>query len=114
MAIHDRAVRFGDTVRDLLNDTDIARATVVDAARSFIDAQRRHVQREEERFSPWPSACCPPWTGPISRANWRAAAILLFGERVESRFQSLCERLLAWEAEDRAAEAAAGTLPSRP
>ena len=51
-AVHARAEQFHATIASLLNDTDIARSVVVDAASGFIAAERRHMQMEEERFFP--------------------------------------------------------------
>src|SRR5271157_2236694 len=51
-ALHRRARRFRETVSALLNDTDIPRLLIVDAARDFIDAQHLHLRKEEESFFP--------------------------------------------------------------
>jgi hemerythrin-like domain-containing protein len=109
-AVHDRAAAFADTVRELLNDTDIPRAAVVEAARGFIDTQRRHLRAEEEIFFPLAERV-------LTAADWAqverdltGGPDPLFGGRVEARFRTLSDRLLAWEAEDRADEPAAGAV----
>jgi hemerythrin-like domain-containing protein len=103
-SIHDRAIRFNDAVRALLNDTDIARSTVVDAAQEFIATQRQHMKREEESFFPLVERLLTPdeW----SRVEGELASRLdpLFRGSVEERFKTVRERLLAWEEEYRADE----------
>jgi hemerythrin-like domain-containing protein len=97
----ERARRFRDIIYALLNDFNIARGDVVDAVRDFIETQRRHMAREEERFFPLAEAKLTP-------ADWsRIAGDLagdrdpLFGDRVEEDFKDLRERLLVWEKEYR-------------
>ncbi|HWA61258.1 MAG TPA: hemerythrin domain-containing protein [Caulobacteraceae bacterium] len=99
-AVHERALRFRQTVSELLGETDIARDEVVEAARRFIEFERRHMRREEETFLPLAERLLGP-------ADWRAVESELdrkrdpvFGERVEEKFRALSQRLLAWEAED--------------
>jgi hemerythrin-like domain-containing protein len=106
-AIHARAQQFRDTVNVLLNETDIARSAVVDAARLFIEAERRHMRMEEERFFPLAERL-------LTRDGWRKiegelikGSDPLFGGKVEEGFRKLSERLLAWEAEYRDAAASA-------
>ena len=99
--IHERAFRFRDMVGALLSATDIARSSVVNAARQFIEAERRHMEREEEHFLPLAERVLTPedWSNIEGRlANGRDP---LFGERVEKRFNNLRECLLAWEREYR-------------
>lgn len=98
-ALHQRAQRFRQTVGVLLNDADIARAEVVDAARRFIDAERAHMRKEDAVFLPLAERL-------LSDADWRDIEGELgqrrdpvFGDRVEGGFRALSERLLAWEAE---------------
>jgi hemerythrin-like domain-containing protein len=105
--VHDQAAAFADTVRDLLSDTDIPRDAVVAAARGFIDTQRRHLRAEEAHFFPVAERV-------LSGADWAevereltGGPDPLFGGRIEARFRTLSDRLLAWEAEDRAGEPAA-------
>ena len=109
-ALHQRALRFRQTVAALLNDSDIPRAEIVDAARRFIDAQRAHMSEEEVRFLPWTERL-------LTSADWRSIGDNLsrrrdpiFSGQVEAGFRKLSERLLAWEAED---EALAGGDPPR-
>jgi hemerythrin-like domain-containing protein len=100
VAVHERALRFRQTVKDLLNDTDIARAEIVDSARRFIEFQWRHMRKEEQTFLPLADRL-------LAADDWRAIEAKLaartdpvFGDRVEAMFKTLSERFLAWEAED--------------
>ena len=100
-ALHEQALQFRQTVSAILNDTDIARDTVVNAARLFIETERRHMQKEEEHFLPLAEQV-------LTKADWShiegALAFVrdpLFGGRVEQRFSRVRERLLAWEREYR-------------
>jgi hemerythrin-like domain-containing protein len=86
-------------VNELLNGTDIGRSTIVDTARLFIEGERRHMQREEEFFFPLAEKM-------LTAADWShiegelaKRPDPLFGERVETRYKLLRERLLAWEQE---------------
>ncbi|HXQ11962.1 MAG TPA: hemerythrin domain-containing protein [Caulobacteraceae bacterium] len=101
-ALHARAQRFHQTVSELLNDTDIPRADIVDAGRNFIEAERRHMRKEEECFLPLAERL-------LTSADWAEIESKLsiqpdpvFGGRLEEKFKKLSERLLAWEAEDEA------------
>ena len=100
-ALHERAQRFRETVRRLLNDTDIARDVIVAAAQDFIMAKRRHLSLEERRFLPLAEALLTPedWTAIEGELTRRPDP--LFRE-TEATFRSLSDRLLAWEAEDEA------------
>ena len=100
--LHDRAVRFSETVRAPLGDTDIARAAVVDAARAFIEAERSHMLAEEQRFFPLAEQKLTPADWSQIEDELASRPDPLFGGPVEERFRTLRERLLAWEAEFRA------------
>jgi len=101
-ALHARARRFRQTVGELLNGTDMPRAEIVDAGRTFIAAERGHMRKEEEHFLPLAETL-------LTLADWLEIEGKLasrpdpvFGARVEDRFKMLSARLLAWEAEDEA------------
>jgi len=98
--LHARAEHFASAVSALLNDTDIPRAAVVEAVGAFIDAQRRHMWREEETFFPLAERL-------LSASDWAAieAELELWSNgpavrRSEAAFAHVSERLLAWERED--------------
>jgi hemerythrin-like domain-containing protein len=99
--VQERTNRFARLLGALLNETDVARDAVVNAARDFIQAERRHMAREDERFFPLAEQILTP-------ADWsRLAGALasgpdpLFGGEVEQKFRRLSERLIAWEQEQR-------------
>ncbi len=99
--LHDQALQFRHTVGALLNDADIARDTIVNAARLFIDTERRHMREEEEHFLPLAEQV-------LTKADWShiGGALTyvrdpLFGGQVEQRFSRVRERLLALEREYR-------------
>jgi hemerythrin-like domain-containing protein len=98
-ALHDRAEQFRDTVKALLNDTDIARSVVVDAARLFIGAERRHMRLEEERFFPMADRRLTPASWSKIEKTLTEGPDPLFGGRVEEGFKKLSDRLLAWDRE---------------
>lgn len=97
--VHARARQFHDTVAALLNEADIARSVVVDAARQFISAERRHMRMEEQVFFPLADVL-------LTSADWleieremTKRSDPVFGGKVEAGFRKLSERLLAWERE---------------
>ncbi|MFI4935096.1 MAG: hemerythrin domain-containing protein [Caulobacterales bacterium] len=97
--VHERAVHFHETVSALLNDTDIARSTIVDAARQFIDLERRHMQREEIQFLPLAARRLTPADWTRIEAKLASGQDPLFGEKIEEQFRKLSQRLIAWEQE---------------
>jgi hemerythrin-like domain-containing protein len=99
-AVHERALRFRRTVSDLLSDTDIPRAEIVDAARRFIEFERRHMRKEEDNFLPLADRLLGADDWRVIEAQLSTHKDPVFGDRVEAFFKTLSERLLAWEAED--------------
>jgi hemerythrin-like domain-containing protein len=96
-AMHTRVVQFHATIVALLGDTDIARSVVVDAARGFIAAERRHMQMEEERFFPLADLRLTPADWLKIYREMTGGPDPLFGGKVEDSFRKLSEQLLAWE-----------------
>lgn len=97
--VHERVVRFRETLSVLLGGADIARADIVDAAKDFIEAERRHMLMEELHFFPLAEHL-------LTQADWtKIEGDLtqemdpLFGGKIEERFRKLRERLFAWERE---------------
>lgn len=92
-----RAHRFRDNIQAIFRDQVMPLTTLVNAARSFIDAERQHMRMEEAVFfSPADSA--------LSEDDWHAIGSTLsnehdplFGPTVEKQFAVLRDRLLAWE-----------------
>jgi hemerythrin-like domain-containing protein len=97
----ESARRFRDTVYALLDNAEIARETVVNAARGFIEGERRHMAMEEERFFPLAEARLTPEDWLRIESDLVTGRDPLFGDRVEAEFEGLRKRLLAWEEECR-------------
>lgn len=98
-----RARRFRENIQSLYRDAVIPRNAVVGAARSFVDAERKHMRMEEERFFPLALR-------KLDAGDWAAIEKRLsndhdplFGARVEQEYATLRERLLDWEREYRPA-----------
>lgn len=98
--VHDRARRFRRTMRDLLGDTDVARETVVEAARRFAAYERRHMQAEEQSFFPLAEQLLTPADWAAIEAELTERSDPVFGAECAASFRALREQLLAWEAED--------------
>jgi hemerythrin-like domain-containing protein len=97
--VHERAVRFKETLSILLGGADIARADLVEAAKDFIEDERRHMHMEDQTFFPVAEHLLTPadWTkieGDLTQGNDP-----LFGGKIEERFRKLREQLIAWEQE---------------
>ena len=92
-----RARRFRENITALFREAVLPRTTLVNAARSFIDAEREHMRMEEELFFPVAEQ-------KLTAADWDAVTDRLQGERDpvfesrdEERFGALREELLASE-----------------
>jgi hemerythrin-like domain-containing protein len=97
--VHERAGELGRLIDALLSETDVPRAAVVEAAREFIGAERRHMLFEDDRAFP----LIEKTLGPSDWARIEAVLALgsdpLFGVLVEEKFKRLSQRLIRWEAE---------------
>jgi hemerythrin-like domain-containing protein len=102
--VRARAQKFRDTVAALLNETDIARSVVVDAAREFISAERTHMRMEERGFFPLADLLLTSVDWVEIEREMTKGSDPVFGGKVESGFKKLSERLLAWEREGVPAE----------
>jgi hemerythrin-like domain-containing protein len=98
------AREFREAVRALLNEADIARETITQAAHCFLDTEWAHMRAEETHFFPLADLL-------FSQEDWAAVDGVLFrrrdpvfGDKVEASFRRLRERLLAWEAESLAVD----------
>jgi hemerythrin-like domain-containing protein len=98
-AIHLQARRFRATVGMLLGETDIAGSVIVEAAQSFIAAERRHMRREEDHFLPMAEQLLTEFDWSVIETQLKQSADPLFGDAIETRFKALAERLIAWERE---------------
>lgn len=98
--------RFADVVRLLLEDEEFPRDRFLDSGHEFLDAQRHHMQMENEYFLPLVEtvlgpeqlaeldAEMEPRTDPLSSAA---------GEQQETRFAILRANIIAWEQENQEA-----------
>jgi hemerythrin-like domain-containing protein len=94
-----RARRFREFIYAIDREAVMSRDAVVDAGRSFVEAERRHMRMEEEQFFRLAEEKLAP-------EDWlRIDDVLtkgrdpIFGDGVEGKFRDLRERLLAWEEE---------------
>lgn len=92
-----RARRFRDNITALFHEAVLPRTTLVNAARSFIEAERDHMRMEEELFFPLAEQklAAADWDGIAGRLQSERDP--LFENRDEERFRVLRERLLASE-----------------
>jgi hemerythrin-like domain-containing protein len=106
-ALHDKLLSFAALVHDLEIEAEVRRDGLVDAARAFIEAQRRHFEMEERNFFPAAERS-------LTAADWAEAALAaqpleaLQHDLGGARFAALARDIRAWDAEDRAAEGAVG------
>lgn len=98
--LHQRVVRFREAVAGLLNGSDAPRAAIIDAARDFIAAQRRHMRDEEELLFPAADRVLTPddWADIENRLSRRAD--LASGPWMEDMFRAVSAKLLRWQTED--------------
>ncbi len=89
-----RARRFRENLAALFRDAILPRNTIVSAARSFMDAERRHMRMEEARFFPVAAHMLTPLDWPFVESELGQERDPLFGEGAGS---ALRDRLLAWE-----------------
>ncbi len=94
-----RAQRIRDNIHALFRDAIMPRNSFVSAARSFVEAERKHMRMEEEQLFPLSEKTLTPEDWQSIEARLEGGHDPLFGERVEDQFKALRERLLAWEAE---------------
>ena len=97
--LHEQTLRFHQDLMLLLKGADIARAEIVDAARRFIEDERRHMGMEEEHFFQVSERLLTPADWSMIEGELAKGRDPLFGGKVEERFRKLSETLIAWEAE---------------
>jgi hemerythrin-like domain-containing protein len=95
---------FAIAVRAVLLDAELPRAAFVSRARSFIDLQRSHLAMEEASFFPAAERA-------LTADDWRELAASvprredpLHGGGGEAKYEALRRSILAWDAEDQAAD----------
>jgi hemerythrin-like domain-containing protein len=108
----ERVTRFRQFIYEILQDSIIVRAAAVSTARSFIEAERRHMQMEEGHFFPVAEKT-------LAHEDWtRVGDVVgkerdpLFGGQVDEAFKRLSERLISWEAVQLSAHGVSATTSS--
>lgn len=96
---HERVVWFGETVNILLGGADISRADVVEAAKDFIDDERRHMRMEDLYFFPIAEHLLTSAEWTQIEGDLTTGRDPLIGGKTEERFRKLREQLIAWERE---------------
>ena len=88
---------FARAVRNVMNDAEVSRDAFDRIARHFIEAQRLHIEREEEKMFPLAAEA-------LTDAEWTAidgkiadSGDPLFGAMPEERFAALRRDIEAWE-----------------
>jgi len=91
--------QFADAVGNVMRDAEVSRVAFDHVVRQFIDAQRRHIDKEE-------SGLFPLAANTLTEADWAAidaqiadADDPLFGKMPEARFAGLRKNIAEWEAE---------------
>lgn len=102
-ALGEATRRLAAAVRQVLNEAEVPRDAVQQAATTFLSFYRRHIAMEEERFFPAAKKALTPtdWEEIESQLSERQDP--LFGREPEDRFAALRQNILDWEAEDEAA-----------
>jgi len=97
-----RLARVEHVVRNILLDRDIPRTVFDDIMSDFIERQRRHIDMEERVFFPAVAKALQPedWTN--IDAAWNDQKNSLFNVAMEENCQSLRDRVLLWEQENKA------------
>ena len=97
-----RVQRFRDHLQSIFLEDVLPREKLVGAARAFIDAERRHMKREEEIFFPLAERLLTDedWQG----IGWRLSSELdpLFMADAEREFEAVRNALAAWDADRKA------------
>lgn len=98
-----RSRELAEGLRAVLDEAQVPRELFLEWAHTFIRLQWEHMKMEEEFFFPAAEK-------KLTAADWedlRKRMVQdedpLFGERVGERFETLHRKILAWQAEDRAA-----------
>ena len=92
-----RVRRFRDQIQAIFRDEILSRDSVLDAGKSFVDAEREHMRMEEELFFPLAASLLDEEDWSSIAADLRQRQDPLFGEFVEEEFRILRDFLLNWE-----------------
>jgi hemerythrin-like domain-containing protein len=95
----ERLRKFAQVVQDVLADQEMPRQTFHEAARDFIEHQRRHMAKEEKLLFPaaLETLTAEDWAAIDARIDDRKDP--MFDGNVTSKFQSLYNTILRWEKE---------------
>jgi hemerythrin-like domain-containing protein len=95
----ERLHRFAKVVEDVLADQELPRQTFHEAAKDFIEHQRRHMAKEEQLLFPaaLETLTAEDWAQIDARIDDRKDP--MFDGNVTSKFQSLYNTILRWEKE---------------
>ncbi len=99
--VHSRVQRFRDHLQSIFRDSIVSRDGFIGAARTFIDAERQHMRREEQVFFPLAEKLLVQEDWQKVETQLRAEHDPLFGDDIEQEFRIVRDRLLAWEADRR-------------
>jgi hemerythrin-like domain-containing protein len=95
----ERLNNFAKVVDDVLADQELPRQTFHQAAKEFIEHQRRHMAKEEQLLFPaaLETLTADDWAQINARIDDRKDP--MFDGSVTSKFQSLFNTILRWEKE---------------
>jgi hemerythrin-like domain-containing protein len=96
-----RLARVEHVVRNILLDRDTPRKLFDDVMHDFIEQQRRHIEIEERVFFPAAAKALLPEDWREIDAAWTDTENSLFNVAMEEKCQSLRDRVLLWEQENR-------------
>lgn len=98
---HERVTQFRRCIDELLHEAIIPRSSLVDVARSFIEAERQHMRKEEDRFFPVAAKYFTEedWSF-IDDCNAKCLDPIFLSQCTEE-FANICERIVEWENENR-------------
>lgn len=97
--------RFAEAVENVLGELDIPREVFNQAARAFIDHERRHMKMEEKQFFPAALDVLTDKDWAELDAKLTDKKDPLVPEQLEEAFKTLQGRILKWEQEDQAQRA---------
>lgn len=85
------------TISDILMEAEVPRDQLVQQVRGFLDAQRRHMRMEQERFFPAALAALTPedWSAIAGRIDDPEDPV--FGSGQEEAFEALRAEIIEWD-----------------
>jgi hemerythrin-like domain-containing protein len=97
-----RAQRFRGHIQSIFLEDVLPREKLIESARAFIHAERRHMLKEEEIFFPAAERLLKDEDWTRIEMQLRNERDPLFEECVEHEYESLRDQLLAWECKRKA------------